>query len=268
MLTRLETIVVEKPWGRTDIPRDFGNFGGRRIGEIWFANPTGDDASIMVKFLFTSERLSIQVHPDDEAARAARYLRGKDECWLILDAEPGAELGVGLVAPTTRVALHDAALDGSIVDMIDWRPAYAGDFVYNQAGTIHAIGAGLTLIEVQQNIDCTYRLYDYGRPRELHLEAGLAVSEIAPRPDTRDGTVAASDNRLLVDGPHFRLLHLSGPDAAALLPQHGAYFTFTPLSEGCSIGGEPVKFGECVATDRAGDIVLAPGGRALLNWPI
>ena len=120
---------------------------------------------------------------------------------------------------------------------------------------------------MQQNVDCTYRLYDYGRPRELHLDAGLAVSETAPRPDARDGTVAASDNRMLVDGPHFRLFHLSGADAAALLPHHTADFTFTPLSQGCAIDGEPVALGECVATDRADSIALAPGARALLSWP-
>src|SRR3546814_6222340 len=94
MFTRLETIIVDKPWGRVDIPRDFGDFGDRRVGEIWFAHPVGDDAPIMVKFLFTSERLSIQVHPDDEAAAAASYPRGKEECWLVLDAAPGAQLGV------------------------------------------------------------------------------------------------------------------------------------------------------------------------------
>ncbi|MDP3784184.1 MAG: phosphoheptose isomerase, partial [Sphingopyxis sp.] len=116
MLQRLETIVVEKPWGRTDIPRDFGDFGNRRIGEIWFAHPDGDAAPIMVKFLFTSERLSIQVHPDDSAAQAAGFARGKEECWLILDADAGAELGVGLTAETSRDTLHAAALDGSIVD--------------------------------------------------------------------------------------------------------------------------------------------------------
>jgi mannose-6-phosphate isomerase len=221
----------------------------------------------MVKFLFTSERLSIQVHPDNHDAQAAGYPRGKEECWLVLDAEPDADLGVGLIAEATREALHRATLDGTIVDMIDWRRARADDFVYNQAGTIHAIGAGLTVVEVQQNVDCTYRLYDYGRPRELHLEAGLAVSETAPRPDPRDGRVAADDNRLLVDRPHFRLLHISGPAAAGLLPQHGAEFTFTPPSLGCSMSGEEVKLGECVATDRAGGIALSPGARALLCWP-
>ena len=266
-LTRLETIIVEKPWGRTDIPAEFGDFGGRRIGEIWFAHPGGADAPLLVKFLFTSEQLSIQVHPDDAAAQAAGYPRGKEECWLVLDAEPDAELGVGLTAPTTREALHDAALDGSIVDRVDWRPAKADDFVYNQAGTIHAIGAGLTVVEVQQNVDCTYRLYDYGRPRELHLDAGLAVAELAPRPDPRDGHVGANETRLLVDGPHFRLLHLSGLDTAASLPRETSDFTFTPLSDGCRVGGETVKLGECVATDRADDIRLDSGARALLSWP-
>ena len=267
MLTRLETLVVEKPWGRTDIPEDFGNFGGRRIGEIWFAHPDGIAAPIMVKFLFTSERLSIQVHPGDEAGRAAGYPRGKEECWLVLDAQPGAELGVGLKVETTREALHDAALDGSIVDMIDWRPATAGDFVYNRAGTIHAIGAGLIVVEVQQNVDCTYRLYDYGRPRELHLDAGLAVAETRPRSDPRDSRVAATQNRLLVDGPHFRLLHLAGTGAAAALPREADDYVLVPLSDGCSIGGEAVDLGECIATDRADAIALQPGARALLCWP-
>lgn len=267
MLTRLQTLVVEKPWGRTDIPEDFGNFGGRRIGEIWFAHPDGIAAPIMVKFLFTSERLSIQVHPGDEAAKAAGYSRGKEECWLVLDAQPGAELGVGLKVDTTRETLRDAALDGSIVDTIDWRPAQADDFVYNRAGTIHAIGAGLTVVEVQQNVDCTYRLYDYGRPRELHLESGLAVAEMRRRTDPRDGRIDAAESRLLVDGPHFCLLHLAGPEAAAFLPQGVGDFTLTPLSQGCTVGGEAVRLGECVAIDRADRIALAPGARALLSWP-
>ena len=177
------------------------------------------------------------------------------------------KLGVGLTAETTREALHDAALDGSIVDMIDWRPSKPDDFVYNRAGTIHAIGGGLTVVEVQQNVDCTYRLYDYGRPRELHLDAGLAVAEIAPCPDPRDGRIDGRQNRLLVDGPHFRLLHLAGADAATALPQGRADFTFTPLSDGCCVGDETVKLGECVATDRTNGIRLQPGARALLSWP-
>lgn len=266
-IRRLERLVVEKPWGRDDVPADFGNFDGRRVGEIWFTHPDGDAAPILVKFLFTSERLSIQVHPDDAAAKAAGLARGKDECWLVLGADEGSELGVGLNAPASKDALRRAALDGSITQMVDWRAPQVDDFIYNPAGTIHAIGGGLTIVEVQQNIDRTYRLYDYGRPRELHLDAGLAVAATMPLADPRDCRIDPAISRLLVDGPHFRVLHLAGADAAAFLPHGNADYIFTPLSPGCAIAGEPIALGECVATDRADDIALAQGARALLSWP-
>lgn len=266
MLTRLKTIVVEKPWGRTDIPAAFGDFGGRRIGEIWFSNPAGDDAPIMVKFLFTSERLSIQVHPDDAAAQVAGFPRGKEECWLILDAEPGAELGVGLTEETTRQALHAAALDGSIVDMIDWRPSKPNDFVYNRAGTIHAIGGGLTVVEVQQNVDCTYRLYDYGRPRELHLDDGLKVSHPGPVHDPRDTVVDRQENCMLVSGPYFHLAQLAAPIDPALLEQANGELTFVPLSSGCRVAGEGVALGEAVLLTDPSTIEIDEGARALLTW--
>lgn len=267
MLTRLKTIVVEKPWGRTDIPAAYGDFEGRRIGEIWFSNPADDDALIMVKFLFTSERLSIQVHPDDEAARAAGFPRGKEECWLILDAQPGAELGVGLTRETTREALHSAAIDGSIVDMIDWRPSKTDDFVYNRAGTIHAIGGGLTVVEVQQNVDCTYRLYDYGRPRELHLDEGLDVSNPGPVHDPRDTVVDPHANRMLVSGPHFHLAQLAAPLDPAIFDHATGELTFVPLSAGCRVSGEDVALGEALILTDPSIIEIDEGGRALLTWP-
>lgn len=267
MLTRLETIIVEKPWGRTDIPREFGDFGGRRIGEIWFAHPAGDEAPILVKFLFTSERLSIQVHPGDAAARSAGYSRGKEECWLVLAADDQAELGVGLRREVGHDALHEAALDGSIVDLVDWRPTKVGDFVYNPAGTIHAIGGGLTIVEVQQNVDCTYRLYDYGRPRELHLADGLAVAAAGPVHDPRDTLVDPDASHLLVDGPHFHLAQLAAPVDAALLNRTAGELIFVPLSAGCRAAGEDVALGEAVLLADASGIEIDTGGRALLTWP-
>lgn len=266
MLTRLETLIVEKPWGRTDIPAEFGDFGNRRIGEIWFARPADDDGPL-VKFLFTSERLSIQVHPGDEAAQAAGYAHGKEECWLILSAEEGAELGVGLKAATTREAIRNAALDGSIVDMIDWRPSKTDDFVYNRAGTIHAIGGGLTVVEVQQNVDCTYRLYDYGRPRELHLDAGLKVANPDPVHDPRDTTVDPYASRMLVSGPHFHLAHLAAPLDASLLERAAGELTFIPLSAGCRVAGESIALGEAVLLTDPSAIEIDEGSRALLTWP-
>lgn len=266
-MIRLETRIVEKPWGRTDIPRAFGDFGGRRIGEIWFEDPAGASAPLLVKFLFTSQRLSIQVHPDDEAARARGHARGKDECWLVVDAEDGGEIGVGLAEAVDTRTLRGAAGDGSIEKRIDWRAASAGDFIYNPAGTIHAIGPGLTLVEVQQNLDLTYRLYDYGRDRELHLDDGLAVATLAPHHDARDTYVKEDETCLLVDGPHFRLLHLAGAETDKFAPQEAGGAMLVPLSNGCSVSGEVVALGECVVLDGSDRIALAADARALLCWP-
>ncbi len=265
-LRRLERRVFEKPWGRTDLPRAFGDMDGRRIGEIWYIHPDGDAAPFMIKYLFTSERLSIQVHPDDNAARASGLPFGKDECWLVLGAEDGARLGVGLKRDSDAATLRAAALDGSIVDMVEWRAAAKNDFIYNPAGTIHAIGGGLTIVEVQQNVDRTYRLYDYGRPRELHLEEGLAVATPAPVRDARDCRVDPAETRQLVDGPHFEVLHLVGPVDHASIAGVSGELTLLPLSSGCYAAGETVRFGEAVLVDDAALIDIAPGARALLCW--
>ncbi len=262
---KLRTRIVEKPWGRTDIAAAFGDFGGRRIGEIWFEHPAGDAAPLMVKFLFTSERLSIQVHPDDEAAQAFGCPRGKDECWLVLDATPDAELGAGLARDSSIDELRSAAEAGTIERLIDWRAARTGDFVYNAAGTIHAIGPGLTVIEVQQNIDCTLRLYDYGRPRALHLDAGLAVARTVTHSDARDCRVPDCGTVKLVEGPKFHLVRAEGPLNPADYP--ATELTVTPLGEGCTVDGEAIAFGECAVTSDAGSIVLAPGALALIAWP-
>jgi len=177
---RLSTIRVEKPWGRKQLWPGFADADGPLVGEIWYEAPAAVAPELLIKYLFTSERLSIQVHPDDLAARAAGYPRGKDEAWVVLAAEPDSTIALGLTHAVTRDALRAAALDGSIETLVDWRPVKAGDFIYSPAGTIHAIGAGVTIIEVQQNLDLTYRLYDYGRPRELHLDAGVAVADPVP----------------------------------------------------------------------------------------
>ena len=174
---------VEKPWGRSDLPPPFGGGTTREpIGEIWFEHPSNSDLPLLVKYIFTSEKLSIQVHPDDAEARARGLAEGKSECWYVIDAEPGATIGLGLRRLVSRDELRNAALDGSIESMMDWIPVLPGDFYYVPAGTVHAIGAGLTLLELQQASDVTYRLFDYGRPRELHLDDGIAVATPGPSP--------------------------------------------------------------------------------------
>lgn len=206
-MIRLVPELVEKPWGRTELPPMFGATGGRRIGEVWFTG--GGQLPLLAKYIFTSERLSIQVHPNDEQARARGLPTGKSECWYVFDAEPGAVLGLGLTRTVSREELRSAALDGSIEQLVDWRPVRAGDFVYVPSGTIHAIGAGIALLEFQQNSDVTYRLYDYGRPRELHLDDGLAVSD----PSRFAGAIRQLGDcgeASLVEGPHFRLVLARG----------------------------------------------------------
>jgi mannose-6-phosphate isomerase len=200
---QLQRHFVEKPWGRIDIPAAFCAPDNGRIGEVWYETPDAEPLPILVKWLFTSEKLSIQVHPNDGQAQDRWLPSGKEECWYIIDAEPGAVLGIGTTEMLDADQLRAASLSGDIETLIDWKPVKPGDYFYIPAGTVHAIGAGITLVEVQQYADITYRLYDYGRPRELHLSDGVAVSKPAPYADPRSGN--ADEPKQLVAGPHFDL---------------------------------------------------------------
>jgi mannose-6-phosphate isomerase len=167
-------------WGRRDLPAIYGDAAARTepVGEIWFADDAAPD--LLVKCLFTSEKLSIQVHPDDALAQASGHRCGKEEAWYVLSAEPGSVIGAGFAHDLSPEELREAALDGRIEALMTWHPVKPGDFFHVPAGTVHAIGAGLSLVEIQQNVDLTYRLYDYGRPRELHLDDGIAAAAAAP----------------------------------------------------------------------------------------
>jgi mannose-6-phosphate isomerase len=260
---RLTTLSVEKPWGRRDLWRGFANVAADAppVGEIWF--DAGGEPDLLVKYLFTSERLSVQVHPDDAAAHAAGHARGKDEAWLVLAADPGATIALGTREPTNRDALRAGALDGSIVDMLDWRAVAAGDVIYSAAGTVHAIGAGITLIEVQQNVDLTYRLYDYGRPRELHLDEGLAVSDPHPFVAPPIPREIESDRRILCEGGKFVLERWTWRGARTVTPPHGIPGWLVPVTGGGLIDGEPFAAGECwlvedaVEIENVGDVLFA-----------
>jgi len=253
---KLERRYVEKPWGRTELSPMFDAPGGERIGEVWFTD--GADLPLLAKYIFTSERLSIQVHPDDAQARARGLAQGKSECWTILDAEPGATLGLGLTHEVGRDELRAAALDGSIEQLLDWRPVAAGDFVFVPSGTIHAIGAGISLLEFQQNSDVTYRLYDYGRPRELHLDDGLAVSAAKPFDDRLVQHLSGTERRTLVDGPHFTLV-LTSEDTL-----QGRLRWVMPLDGEVHSGGTSAGAGECLLV-QPDESVEASGTRMLIG---
>jgi mannose-6-phosphate isomerase len=262
---KLETRQVEKPWGRTELPPAFGALGGRRIGEIWFAGDDAPDLALLLKYIFTSDRLSIQVHPNDQQARALGLPHGKNECWYILDAEPGAVLGLGLKSPADRETLRAAALDGSIEQMIAWRPVRAGDVIYVPAGTIHAIGAGISLLEVQQNIDVTYRLYDYGRPRELHLDAGIKVAKPLPYPD-EFASQAETGDRVLVSVPHFTLLRCSRSSGEAERLSARDRWAL-PISGSAQSRGVAATVGECLFLPAGAPLEVADGSEFLLAAP-
>lgn len=265
---RLETKRVEKPWGRRDLWPGFENAaeGGEPVGEIWFQDPRGHDPELLVKYLFTSEKLSIQVHPDDAAAQAAGYPRGKDEAWIVLAAEPHAVIGIGMREVMSRDQLRASAIDGSIEDKLCWKAVKAGDVFYSPAGTVHAIGPGLTLVEVQQNVDLTYRLYDYGRPRELHLDEGIAVSDPVPYVAPFVPLEASRGRQILADGPAFVLEHWA-KSGRGTLKGDGRTIWLVPLKGGGTVDDKPFTAGENWLIEGEVDFAVDEGSELLLAYP-
>jgi mannose-6-phosphate isomerase len=178
---------------------------GNAIGEIWYERSDSAiaDPSLLLKLLFTSRRLSIQVHPDDAFARSAGLPRGKNEVWYVLSAAPAAKVALGLRRRLTPLQLRAAIDDGSISDLIVWRAVSADDVIFVPAGTIHAIGAGLVIAELQQRSDTTFRLFDYGSNRELHIENAIVVADAGPADFQLRPRQVTAERRLLVSSPDF-----------------------------------------------------------------
>jgi mannose-6-phosphate isomerase len=172
---RIEPRFLEKIWG-TPATEPWFDSKGKPIGEVWFQDDP--PLPLLTKFIFTSQILSVQVHPDDAHAQARGLERGKTEMWHVLRADPGAQLGLGFRHKIDAETARRAALDGSIVDLIHWIDISPGESYLVPAGTVHALGAGLVVCEIQQTSDTTYRLFDYGRGRELQLDESLAVAEL------------------------------------------------------------------------------------------
>lgn len=233
---RLHPSFSERTWGRRSLKPWYPDSAERDaqhkdpIGEAWLTGPqsiandgdyTGETLAaiakaepenllgslagekefpLLMKLLFPDDKLSVQVHPNDEEAAALNIGRGKTECWYILEAAPGASVACGLKSGTTIESLRAAIEDATAENLLEHIPVTAGDMVFVDAGTVHAIGPGVTILETQQTSDTTYRLYDYGRPRELHVDKGLAVSKLT----TRAGKVAATP--ITVDGKEGKRL--------------------------------------------------------------
>ena len=239
MLTRLTPRFVPKVWGSKSLDPLFAD-SEEKIGEVWFEGLP--DLPLLIKFLFTTEPLSVQVHPE-----------GKTEMWHILAAEPGAKIAAGFRSPITEERLRASALSGEIERLLEWHEARPGDTFFIPAGTVHAIGAGLTLCEIQQWSDVTYRLFDYGRPRELHLDEGARVSRLGPHParqSAREGVLVScpffTTKKIRVDG--------SASSNASMI---------VILEGNLKIDGQPTRAGEVWYADT-GAVDLHGRGTVLL----
>lgn len=266
--TLLHTHRVAKPWGRHDLGFGFEDApaDGDPIGEIWFQEPGDTTPDLLIKYLFTGEKLSVQVHPDDEQAHQRGLPRGKDECWTILAAAPGATIALGPKAPITRETLRADALDGGIEAALDWVPIHAGEFLYAPSGTIHAIGGGLTLIEVQQNSETTYRLYDYGSDRELHLDDGVAVADLEPYRAVPSPGQVDLHRTILVEGPKFVLERWSAGTHDVALPD-GTTAWIVPITGSGSVAGVAFAAGGCATMTGAETVTTSDDADCLFAYP-
>jgi mannose-6-phosphate isomerase len=262
----------EKVWGRQDLAPFYNNLAGKtRIGEVWFsfkenATKTGeslgslikthpkvlgaafdgahpDQCPLLVKLLFTTERLSVQVHPADEYAHKHHQSLGKTEAWYVVAGEAGADVAVGFKETLTAQRMEEAARSGEIEGLLDWRPVKTGDVIFVPAGTVHAIGAGVTICEIQQNSDITYRLYDYGRPRELHLEHGVRVADLGPHHYHVAPRMLAPGREELVVCDYFRIERLTVAKSISFGNGAPYYMLLTCLSGQGKIAGEEFTAG-------------------------
>ncbi len=260
---------VEKPWGCEAIPALFRAPPKLRIGEIWF-EPPAELSGLLLKFLFTSEKLSVQVHPTDQQAEERGLGRkGKHECWLVLDAQRGASLGIGFRRDLEESELRAASLDGRIADLLQWHDVEPGDFFYIPANTVHAVGPGLILMEVQQNSDVTYRLYDYGRGRELHLEDAASVAKRSRYPDDLRSRLADQSHDRLVEGPFFRVDCLTGKAPRDVASRYGSSpLIIAPLAGTVSLGASELSFGKCGVASDITQVRSSSEGKYLIAQPL
>jgi mannose-6-phosphate isomerase len=306
----MSPIFDPRPWGTLDLSPIYpGHRFEEKIGESWL---TGDNSKVangplrgntlaelsaqygrklvgesandptrfplLTKFLFPREKLSVQVHPDDEAAHRAGQPCGKTECWYVAHAKPGSQIALGLKPGVSRAQFEQAIHQQRAEELLNWINIFPGEMIYVAGGTVHTLGPGSIIVETQQQSDTTYRLYDYGRPRELHLKEGLAaVKEIVssgkvirPAPTTINGT--KNRRSPLIASPFFvvEMFELEEPQE----------FTTTDASEkisvqiliaveGCAVieakGVDPVTLAK-------GDAVVVPasisGFRVRPQWTV
>ena len=284
-----------RPWGTQDLSPIYPNHKfEEKIGEAWLS---GDDCKVangplsgktlaqlseqhqgelvgeaardprrfplLLKFLFPHEKLSVQVHPDDTQALRVGQPWGKTECWYVAHAKPGSKIGLGLKPGVTAGQLEQSIRENRAEEMLNWIDVYAGDMIYVAGGTVHTLGPGSVIVETQQQSDTTYRLYDYGRPRELHLKDGIAAVKekaksgkvVRPAPQ---GIGTRNRHAPMVSAPYFVVDMFEAKDALELSTRDGSGKTSVQILvavEGCGViegrGMNPVTLAK-------GDAVVVP----------
>lgn len=249
---RLTPSLRAKVWGRTRLEPWFPN-SEQPIGEAWYL--ADRELPLLVKLLFTSERLSVQVHPADGEDGP----RGKTEMWHILEAQPGATIALGFREPISRERLREAIRTGEVEQLVHWMPVHAGETYFTPAHTVHAIGAGIVLFEIQQHSDVTYRLWDYGRPRELHVDRALAVADLGVHPGASVPTAGGE----LVRCSHFvtELVELAGE----VQPSTEECQLWICLRGSGRIGAHAVKPGEVWLLPESGEMPVVSGSGSFLR---
>jgi len=285
-----------RPWGTQDLSPIYPNHKfSDKIGEAWLS---GDDCKVangplagktlaqlseqyqrelvgeasrdpkrfplLLKFLFPHEKLSVQVHPDDEQALRVGQPWGKTECWYVAHAKPGSQIGLGLKPGVTARQLEEAIHQNRAEELLNWINVYAGDMIYVAGGTVHTLGPGSVIVETQQQSDTTYRLYDYGRPRELHLKDGMAAVKekvksgkvVRPAPSQVNG----SKNRHapLIAAPYFVVDMFEAKEPLTLTARDDSGKSSVQILvavEGCGVIEAP---GMDAVTLAKGDAVIVP----------
>ncbi|GJM21583.1 MAG: mannose-6-phosphate isomerase [Planctomycetota bacterium] len=253
---------VPRPWGGERVAARFGWSAHGACGEWWLASsypgtettlrghshdladwldgpgrarglPGAEHFPLLVKFLDAQDVLSLQVHPNDDVAVKHGLPNGKTEAWHVVEAEQGAAVYLGCAPGVSCVELLDAieggASDGEVRTLLNRVEVRPGDTIHVDAGTIHAIGPGLVLYEVQQNSDATYRIHDWGRGREVHLAQTRDAMIDHPAQAPLRVDVGAGELVTLIDGPAFRL-HRGRVEGALDIATGARFSTLTVLA--------------------------------------
>lgn len=284
-----KTLPDNQPYGESwemhdTTPVANGPLAGQTLGDLvrqYGAEIVGPDNNpeegmpLLVKILDASDWLSVQVHPDDAQAKQLEGdPRGKTEAWIVLAADAGARLVIGMRPGTTREAAAEAIKEGNLESLLVSVEVHEGDVLYIAANTIHALGPGVMIYEIQQSSDITYRLYDWnrlgldGQPRPLHVEKGLEVSAFGTIPTIQHAIITDGE---MLSGPYFATWQHKLAGAPLTLPTEGHFHALTCIQGAVEVTAnghtERLQTGQTALIPAAIDVfTLSGSGRVLRSF--